>query len=1146
MGKRPVGAVLSYLRTAAAPLEAAADQELLRHFRDERHEPAFAELVRRHGPMVLGVCRRLLGSLHDAEDAFQATFLVLAKKAGALGSEKVLAHWLHAVAYRTALHARGERARRQSRERQEVLMTTVDPFAELEWRDLRAVLDEEVRRLPDKYRIPVVLCYLQGHSYDEAARQLGCPKGTLAARLARARARLQTALAGRGVTLSAAGLATLLADSATAAVPVALAGDTVRAALATAAGHAAAVPVRAAALAATVLKGAAWGKGALAVILVLLLGVTVAGALAGQTGAQDLPPDGRAEVAPSRAQPQEPGPQPKKVPQPEPLLKRYKYKDLHVEAGFTPVKTEVVLGEPLPVTFSVKNLGRKEIGYWFGGDYRGTGRHDRFKIEVRDASDKLLRDPKADANGRIHDLGGITGVHQVKPGETKTYVVELTDFRTFAQPGEHVVTCRFGIDLGDLQLGGREERAFVVATRFRIKLLPRTPENVGRILRQLLDQARASQGTTLTKSLEVACSFADRRVLPDLVAMAATGDSEHRRAALGALGRFRAPEAVGAALKGLRDSEDSVRAAAVAALGEMKTQEAVEGLLQRLPVEKPAGIAAVLTALGRTGSPRALAPLLKALDAPEEVSARGAISGLAALGGKEALAALRRCAAKGELGRRVPAAEALVTTLRQPFEPHWLFPVIRVGKTFPHGGRPAHDAIHLIRWHGGERAIPALIHCLDLKDPAPRAHMASWIFNYRQQQAGWPNVAWHYDPKTPQQLDENRKTLRQLRAWLVERAGGGKAPRDPAPAPALPKEPPKMTGRVAELLKILTAKKFSDREAAGRGLVALGDEAVPALRWAAAWGEDLETRRRAQTLVEAVGRRWEIRSFLGHAGPVASAGFARDGKRALSCGKDGVRVWDAASGKEVSRLGLPTVPVHALAFSPDGKQVLGAGGDGLARLWDLSSGSEAASLKGHAGAVTAGVVCPDGRRAVTGGDDATVRLWDLKTGAEVRRFLGHTDAVSGLAVTPDGRRALSAGLDGTLRLWDLDSGKQVRVLRGHREAVHAVALLPGGRALSAGADRALRLWDLQTGAELRRLTGHTDSVYGVAVPRDGRRAVSCGHDGTARLWDLETAREVRRFPLRSDYADSVAVAPDGRLALVALSDGTVRLLKLGE
>jgi hypothetical protein len=206
------------------------------------------------------------------------------------------------------------------------------------------------------------------------------------------------------VTLSAAGLATLLADSARAAVPTALAGDTVRAALATAAGHAAAVPVRAAALAAAVLKGAAWGKGALAVILVLLLGAAVAGALAGQTGAQDLPPDRRAEVAPPRVQPQEPGPQPKKVPQPEPLLKRYLYKDLHVEAGFTPVKTEAVLGEPLPVTFLVKNLGRKELGYWFGGDYRGTGRHDRFKIEARDASGKLLRDPKADANGHVLNM----------------------------------------------------------------------------------------------------------------------------------------------------------------------------------------------------------------------------------------------------------------------------------------------------------------------------------------------------------------------------------------------------------------------------------------------------------------------------------------------------------------------------------------------------------------------------------------------------------------------------------------------------------------------------------------------------------------------------------------------------------------------
>src|SRR5437588_9321681 len=133
MRKRPVGAVLSYLRTAGAPAEDAADRELLRRFLDERHEPAFAELVRRHGPMVLGVCRRLLGA-EDAEDAFQAVFLVLVRKAASLGRQAVLGPWLHGVAYRTALHARGEIARRRARERQEGPMAAADPFAEVEWR----------------------------------------------------------------------------------------------------------------------------------------------------------------------------------------------------------------------------------------------------------------------------------------------------------------------------------------------------------------------------------------------------------------------------------------------------------------------------------------------------------------------------------------------------------------------------------------------------------------------------------------------------------------------------------------------------------------------------------------------------------------------------------------------------------------------------------------------------------------------------------------------------------------------------------------------------------------------------------------------------------------------------------------------------
>ena len=196
------------------------DAELLGRFAEHRDEDAFAALLRLHGPMVLGVCRRVLGDEQDAEDVFQATFLVLARKAASIRSRGTLADWLYRVASRLALAVRSASSRRIIVERQATPMQQTDPTAEIAWRDLRPVLDEELSRLPEKYRLPVVLCYLEGKTHAEAAGELGWPCGTVAGRLARARELLRGRLARRGLGLSSAVLATLLAgQTAPAAVP---------------------------------------------------------------------------------------------------------------------------------------------------------------------------------------------------------------------------------------------------------------------------------------------------------------------------------------------------------------------------------------------------------------------------------------------------------------------------------------------------------------------------------------------------------------------------------------------------------------------------------------------------------------------------------------------------------------------------------------------------------------------------------------------------------------------------------------------------------------------------------------------------------------------------------------------------------------
>ncbi len=212
---------------AAHTVEQMTDRQLLERFRTQRDESAFALLVRRHGPMVLGVCRRVLGHEQDAEDVFQAIFLVLAKKAGAIRQTDV-GGYLYRVAYHLALRACASTARRKQRGMTGRDVPSTDPARDVTWQEVRQVVDAELQRLPDGLRSAVILCYLEGHTHEEAARQLGWSKGTLRRRLDRGRELLRRRLLARGLAPAAALTATLFADgSASAAVPAKLAEMTV-------------------------------------------------------------------------------------------------------------------------------------------------------------------------------------------------------------------------------------------------------------------------------------------------------------------------------------------------------------------------------------------------------------------------------------------------------------------------------------------------------------------------------------------------------------------------------------------------------------------------------------------------------------------------------------------------------------------------------------------------------------------------------------------------------------------------------------------------------------------------------------------------------------------------------------------------------
>jgi RNA polymerase sigma factor (sigma-70 family) len=269
------------LRRDPAPPGDGSDRQLLTRFVAHRDEDAFAELVRRHGGTVWRVCRRVLHQEADAEDAFQAVLLLLARKAASIRKGEAVGSWLYGVAYRTALKARQAAIRRQKREARAASPAPPQPpWGEAALRELQRILDEEVQRLADKYRAPFILCCLEGLGRAEAAQELGWKEGTLASRLAQARALLHKRLARRGITLTAALTAVALVQGSASAAPAALLQAAAQGALA--GKSMAGLSPAAIALADTVLPtlAMAHGKTALALVLALPLVLTSAGVTA--------------------------------------------------------------------------------------------------------------------------------------------------------------------------------------------------------------------------------------------------------------------------------------------------------------------------------------------------------------------------------------------------------------------------------------------------------------------------------------------------------------------------------------------------------------------------------------------------------------------------------------------------------------------------------------------------------------------------------------------------------------------------------------------------------------------------------------------------------------------------------------------------
>ncbi len=299
----------------------------------------------------------------------------------------------------------------------------------------------------------------------------------------------------------------------------------------------------------------------------------------------------------------------------------------------------------------------------------------------------------------------------------------------------------------------------------------------------------------------------------------------------------------------------------------------------------------------------------------------------------------------------------------------------------------------------------------------------------------------------------------------------------------------------------------------------------------------------AARLGRALRSQCQPLTYAGHRGAVNACVWNPRGTALCSASNDGsLKIWDAATGKELLSLSGHGASVRCCAWSPDGTRLLSGAGDKKLKLWDAATGEELLTLSGHGDSVSCCAWSADGTRLLSGSNDNTLKLWDAATGKELLTLFGHGAEVNCCAWSPDGSRLLSGAWDKTLKLWNAATGKELLTLFGHGAEVNCCAWSPdGSRLLSGAADSTLKLWDAPTGRELMSLFGHGAEVNCCAWSPDGSRLLSGAWDKTLKLWNAATGKELMTLSGHGVDVKCCAWSPDGSRLLSGAEDHTLKL-----